>query len=256
MNCSNLVDATGWSCAPIGKNALLAHAPLTLGNDGQLASFYILNDSSNSFYLTDGHAAIMHAADHGAKINLARIRKAAQVPGLKFAKINDDGEITAQGSIAELQASLWDALRATLAITNNEKLWLPKQQQERFASKVGRTLRTRSKVEVISKPRLTGASGHQIEFPLGVRIGNQFVRAIQTIGVAENGHMDWNYIYQSFGKLNDVKKASSQNLDNRLVVIERGAPSAEFGKAVTVLSDAATVIEFNDTDEFALLIAA
>src|SRR5690606_8146367 len=116
------------------------------------------------------------------------------------------------------------------AITNNEKAWLPRTQQERFASRVRRTLQNRSEAEVITKARLTGASGHQIEFPLGIRIGNDFVRAIQTIGVAENGHMDWNFIYQSFGKLNDLKRASSENIDNRLVVIERGAPRDEFGK--------------------------
>jgi len=240
----------------MGHNALLAHAPLSLGDDGQLASFYILNDSPDTFFLTDAHAAVMHAADHGAKINKSRIQQAAKVPGLLFAQINDDGEITASGSVSDLQASLWDALRATLAITNNEKAWLPRTQQERFASRVGRTLRNRSDIGVISKPKLTGASGHQIEFPLGIKVGNEFVRAIQTVGVSENGHMDWNFIYQSFGKLNDLKKASNPDADNRLVVIERGAPRDEFGKAVTVLSEAARVIEFSDTSEFVLLAAA
>lgn len=257
MNCSSLVDATGWVCAPVGRNALLAHAPLSLGDDGQLASFYILNDSPDTFYLTDAHAAILHATDHGAKITDLRIKKVSTTPGLRFAQIGDDGEITASGPINDLQPALWDALRATLAITNNEREWLPRTQQERFASRVGRVLRRKvADDRIVSKPKLIGASGRQIEFPLGIRVGDSFVRAIQTVGTSENRGMDWAHIYQSLGKLTDLKKASHRDADNRLVVIEGGAPQEEFSRAVTVLADVARVVEFSDTVDFAELVAA
>lgn len=257
MNCSSLVDATGWVCAPVGRNALLAHAPLPLGDDGQLASFYILNDSPNTFFLTDAHAAILHAIDHGARVTIPRLKKVSATPGLRFAQIGDDGEITASGTLGDLQSALWDALRATLAITNNEREWLPRTQQERFASRVRQVLRRKvADDRIVSKPKLIGASGRQIEFPLGIRVGDSFVRAIQTVGVSESRRMDWGHIYQSLGKLTDLKKASNKNADNRLVVIEGGAPQDEFSRAVTVLSDVARVVEFSDNGDFTNLVAA
>lgn len=256
MNCSNLVEATGWVCAPTGRNAFLAYAPVSLGDDGQLASFYILNTSSDTFFLTDAHAAIMHAAEHGCKLNKARIKQVARTPGLRYAQIGEDGEITASGDLKNLKASLWDALRAMLAITNNELTWAPRIHQERFTSKVGSTLRKNPTLEILSKPRLTGASGRQIEFPLGILVGDSFVRVIQTIGITATGQLDWNYIYQSFGKLNDLKNASSRTADNRLVVIEQGADRDEFAKAVTVLSETAKVIEYSDNNKFIASVAA
>lgn len=256
MNCSNLIEATGWVCAPTGRNALVAHAPLSIGTDGQLASFYILNDSPDTFFLTDGHAAINHLLDHGARVTKSRIKKAALCPGLKHARICDDGEITASGKLDQLQMSLWDAVRATMAITNHEQEWLPRIQQERFATRVCKTLKNKLPTEVVLKPRLTGASGHSIEFPLGIKIDDSFVRAIQTIGVTEDGLMDWGYIYQTTGKLVDLKNASDPSTKNRLVVVEKGSSRNEFSKAVTILSEAAPVIEFSDTNEFAELAAA
>lgn len=256
MNCTNLVEATGWVCAPTGRNALLVHAPITLGDDGQLASFYILNDTPDTFFLTDAHAAITHAIDHGARVTKSRIKKAASCHGLRHARINDDGEITASGKVDELQMSLWDALKATLTITNNESEWLPRVQQERFATKVCKTLKLMSGKEVVIKPKFKGASGHSIEFPLGMRMSNSYIRAIQTIGVTDKGLMDWGYIYQSTGKLLDLKNASESSANNRLVVVEKGSKRDEFSKAVTILSEAARVIEFSDSANFVELAAA
>lgn len=258
MNCLKLAEATSWNCAPVGRNSFLAHAPMPLGSDGQLARFYILNDSPDSFFLTDAHAAILHAADHGSRITKPRLKKVSVTPGLHFAKISDDGEITASGSLGDLQLALWDALRATLAITNNEQEWLPRIQQDKFATRVHKTLKRRiADNRIISKPKLVGASGRQIEFPLGVVVDNgSFIRAIQTIGVSENRRMDWGYIYQSLGKLTDLKKASSIDSNNRLVIIEGGAPKDEFSRAATALSDVARVLEFSDSDMLAELVAA
>src|SRR5690625_1604198 len=92
MKCSDVINATGWSCSPLENNALLVHAPLTLGDDGQLASFYLLNDSPTTFYLTDAHAAIMHVLDHGASVTPSRLKKvASQTPSLRFAQIAERG---------------------------------------------------------------------------------------------------------------------------------------------------------------------
>jgi hypothetical protein len=258
MNCTDLVSATDWVCAPSGRNALHVHAPVSLGDDGQLASFYVLEDAPGHFFLTDAHSTILHALDHGAKPSLARLAKVAAIPGARFAALSDDGEITAEGSTAELRFALWDALRLALAISDNEKNWLPKSRHERFAAQVSKSLRLQLPVgSVVSKPRLAGISGHQIEFPLGILLpGAGGIRAVQPIGVTEDHRIDWGYVYQSYGKLADLKKATATDLNNRVVVIEKGAAREEFGRAATVLSEAARVITFEDNEQFVELLLA
>ncbi|WP_018435321.1 hypothetical protein [Paraburkholderia atlantica] len=258
MNCTDLVSATDWVCAPAGRNALHVHAPVSLGDDGQLASFYVLEDAPGHFFLTDAHSTILHALDHGAKPSPTRIEKVSAIPGARFARLSEDGEITATGSTAELRFALWDALRLALAISDNERNWLPKTRHERFAAQVAKTLRSRLPLgSVVSKPRLAGISGHQIEFPLGVLLpGSRGIRAVQPIGITEDHRIDWGYVYQSYGKLADLKKASAADIDNRVVVIERGAAKDEFGKAATVLSEAARVLTFDDNETFAELLLA
>jgi hypothetical protein len=252
MNCHSFSANTNWNCMPSGQNSMLVHAPITLGNDGQQASFYVMEDAPGHFYLTDAHATILHAIDHGARPSDARIQKIAATPGARHARISKDGEITAEGSTTELRMALWDALRLALAISDNEIAWLPKTRQERFATQVAKTLKAKLPLgSVISKPKLTGVSGHQIEFPLGVLLPNGDVRAVQPIGVSDDHRVDWGYIYQSYGKLIDLKKASAKCYSNRIVVMEEGAPNDEFGRAVTVLSEAAKVLTFRENRSFA-----
>ncbi|WP_060280682.1 hypothetical protein [Burkholderia ubonensis] len=258
MNCTDLVKATDWVCAPVGCNTLHVHAPISLGNDGQLASFYVMEDAPGHFYLTDAHSTILHAIDHGAKPSPTRLEKVASTPGAKFATLSKDGEITAAGTAADLRFALWDALRLAVAISDNEVNWLPKTRHERFAAQVARTLRTKLPPgSVLSKPRLTGVSGHQIEFPLGVVLPDDGgIRVVQPIGVSDDKRIDWGYIYQSYGKLADLKKATAQAVHNRVVVMEQGASADEFGRAATVLSEAARVLSYEDDKEFADLLMA
>lgn len=236
---------------PTGSNSMLVHAPISLGLDGQLASFYIMEDEPGHFYLTDAHATILHAIDHGSRPSDARIQKIASTPGARFARISKDGEITAEGDTSELRMALWDALRLALAISDKEVEWVPKTRQERFTSQVAKILKAKLPVgSVISKPKLAGVSGHQIEFPLGVVLPNGGIRAVQPIGVSDDRRVDWGYIYQSYGKLVDLKKATSPHFNNRIVVMEEGASEEEFGRAVTVLSEAARVLMFHDNRSF------
>ncbi|WP_258180843.1 hypothetical protein [Burkholderia multivorans] len=229
------------------------HAPVSLGLDGQLASFYVMEDRPGHFFLTDAQGTISHAIDHGAKITPARLKKISEIPGARHARLGEDGEITASGENTWFRYALWDALRLALAISDNEIAWLPRSRHERFAAQVAKNLRADlPKGSVVSKPRLVGVSGHQIEFPIGIvtkDAGNIVV--VQPIGVSEDSRVDWGYIYQSYGKLVDLKKATPKDIHNRVVVMEPGAPQDEFGRAATVLSEAARVITFENRARFA-----
>lgn len=253
MNCNLLAKATQWACAPAGSNAILAHAPITIGNDGQHVSFYVMEDTPGHFYLTDAHSTIQHAIDHGAKPTVARLQKVAKTPGALYAKLAQDGEITAEADASSLNFALWDALRLAMAISDNEAAWVPKTRQERFAAQVAKTLRAKLPANtVVTKPRLPGVSGHQIEFPLGILLPNGGgICAIQPVGVSDDHRVDWGHVYQSFGKLSDLKRASAEGFPNRVVVMEVGASNEEFGRATTVLSEAARVLLFEDSRDFA-----
>lgn len=243
MNHQTLTAATQWHCTPAGHNAMLAYAPITLGADGQQASFYVLESWPGQFYLTDAHASVEHALSHGAKITPARLKKIAVTPGAHRASLSDDGEITAEGSVQHLSSALWDALRLSLAISNQEDAWQPHTKQERFAQHLAQALKAHlPKGSLISKPRLHGISGHVIEFPLGLLLPQGGIRAVQPIGVSEQQSLDWGYIYQSYGKLMDLKKASADDFHNRIVVIEAGANPEELGRASTVLAEVAPVL--------------
>ncbi|GDY37726.1 DUF1828 domain-containing protein [Acidovorax sp. NB1] len=252
MNCQQLATYTNWDCAPAGLNSMLVHAPLTLGEDGQHVSFYVMQDAPGRFFLTDAHNTIAHALDHGARATVARLKAISETPGAQRAKLSQDGEITAEGDASDLKLALWDALRLAVAISNNEVAWLPKTRQERFATLVAKTLRARlPSGSVVTKPKMLGISGHQIEFPIGVLLPGGGIRAVQPIGASEDHKVDWGYVYQSYGKLSDLKKASAEGHSNRVVVMERGASNDEFGKAATVLSEAARVVLYEDDMAFA-----
>lgn len=165
MNCNLLAEATKWACAPAGRNAILAHAPITLGKDGQHISFYVMEDSPGHFYLTDAHSTIQHAMDHGAKPTVARLQKIANAPGALYAKLTQDGEVTAEADSTTLNFALWDALRLAMAISDNEIAWVPKPGRRDLHSSC-KTLRAKLPTgSVVAKPRLQGVSGHQIDFP-------------------------------------------------------------------------------------------
>lgn len=253
MNCTTLAQATQWECSPAGHNAMVVHAPVTLGQDGQHATFYVLEDSPGHFFLTDAHGTIQHAMDHGAKPTVARLSKVSMTPGAMFAKLSKDGEITAEGDSSVLKNALWDALRLALAISAQEVAWLPKTRQERFATQVANTLRSKLPAgSVLFKPKLQGLSGHQIEFPLGVLLPKGGgICAVQPVGVSDDHRVDWGHVYQSFGKLSDLKRASSKESINRVVVMETGASNEEFGRATTVLSEAARVLMYENSGRFA-----
>lgn len=250
MNCQSFYTATHWDCTPAGINTLQVYAPITLGNDGQHVSFYVMEDRPGHFYLTDAHNTILHAMSHGAKPTPSRLKKIAGVPGARSAQLNADGEIVAEGYTQDLKMALWDALRLALAISNQETEWQPKTRQDSFAAIVAKTLRTTLPADrVLLKPKLLGASGHQMEFPLGIVLPTGNIRAVQPIGVTEDNGVDWSYIYQSAGKLSDLQKASADDFNNRVVIMEQGAANDEFSRAMTMLAPVSRIVIYNASNQ-------
>jgi hypothetical protein len=242
MNCELLARSTGWECISVGVNALQLHAPLTLGDDGELASFLLLEDAPGTFFLTDAHATAEHAVAHGVRLTPARLQSLRRTPGTRHATISDEWEITASGRAEDLRAALWDALKIAMALSGKEREWQPSSRQERFATKVQKALIQQLGERLILKYRVLGSSGHQLEFPLGIATAD-FVRAVQPVGLMDDGRPDWSFVYQCFGKFGDLAQVSAPEADNRLVIVEAGN-GPDWEQAVSLLSGNARVIQY------------
>jgi len=243
MNCQSLTSLTSWRCKVAGRNSIQAISPFTLGKDGLHASFYVMQEDNDRFFITDAHQAVLHAAEMGISFSDARCRKIAATPGVRFAGISGDGEISATADAGTLRFALWDAVKLALAVSNREEEWLPRTNQERFATQVRKFLEARiDRAHITNKPVIVGASGHNVEFPFGIVAHSRTLRYVQPIALSDTGRLDWGFVYQTFGKFSDIKHVSEANLRNRIVLIESGATPDEHGKAATLLAEAAEVL--------------
>jgi len=238
---SHFLEASGWTVRPAGERAIRAVAPMTLGLDGQHAAFFIAYPDDATFFLTDAAETAMHAATYGIELPAKRIELLNQTPGVSLARFDDSGAIVARGPIEQLQEALWDAVKLAMALSFSSVKWMPKFSRLRFRAQVGRTL-----AEAIGQPRVVkgartkGSSGHAADFAFGVRAEqSSALTFIEPIALKAGKKMDWTQVYQTHGKMSDVKMADARNA--RLVILEDGASAEEFKKAVTILEQSATV---------------
>ena len=119
--------------------------------------------------------------------------------------------------------------------------WMPKFSRLRFRAQVGRTL-----AEAVGANRMVkgakaqGSSGHTADFAFAVRSATSTsMTYIEPIALKAGRKVDWTQVYQTHGKMSDVKMADARNA--RLVILEDGATAEEFKKAVAILEQSAAV---------------
>ncbi|OZI33040.1 DUF1828 domain-containing protein [Bordetella genomosp. 1] len=252
---TQFLEASGWTVRAAGEGAIRAIAPMTLGLDGQHAAFYIAYPGDATFHLTDAAETAMHAATYGIELPAKRIELLNQTPGVSLAHFDESGAIVASGPIDQLQEALWDAVKLAMALSFSCAKWMPKFSRLRFRAQVGRTL-----VEALGMPRIVkgartrGSSGHAADFAFGVRAEqSNALTFIEPIALKAGKKVDWTQVYQTHGKMSDVKMADARNA--RLVILEDGASAEEFKKAVAILEQSATVRTLNKTRDWPALFA-
>ena len=88
---------------------------------------------------------------------------------------------------------------------------------------------------MVKGARAKGSSGHTADFAYAVRAaGSTALTYIEPIALKAGKKMDWTQVYQTHGKMSDVKMADARN--SRMVILEDGASAEEFKKAVAILS--------------------
>lgn len=253
MNIELMTKLTQWEFRPCGANCLLAIAPVTLGEDGQHASFYVTEPADGQFALTDLGETAMHASSFGVELSAARLSALNATCGVRHASIRKDGAIYAEGNSNGLQAALWDALKLAMSLIFNLPKWSPKLDQMRFRALVEQVLlQTFGDDRLVRGIKATGISGHTVEFPFGFKVDDATLCYVEPIALID-GKIDWGHVYQAHGKFSDVKLADDGSA--RLAIFEDGAAGIEFGRAATLLSQTTsiqTLTQFRDNSSIVL----
>lgn len=244
MNCSKIELLTRWTCAPSGIGSVRAVSPIPMADGGQIA-FYIAQPTESTFYLTDACETAIYADQLGLGLNKKKLETLNRTPGIALAQFDlNDWSIEATGQIGDLPAALWDSVKLALAMSFKSEAWRPKFDQAKFQALVINELEAQLGADrVIRQVRVQGASGHTIEFPVGIRSQESGLIYVQPVAL-DDTKVNWPSIYEFHGKLFDVKLASE--IDNRLAIIETGAAELEFGRAANFLANAANVLTLND----------
>ncbi|CPM09271.1 Uncharacterised protein [Bordetella pertussis] len=93
---------------------------------------------------------------------------------------------------------------------------------------------------MVKGAKAQGSSGHTADFAFAVRSATSTsMTYIEPIALKAGRKVDWTQVYQTHGKMSDVKMADARNA--RLVILEDGATAEEFKKAVAILEQSAAV---------------
>lgn len=231
----------GFSCRDLGGETLRVWSPFTYSGDGERVGFYV--EKANSGYrITDACEAMMNATALGAHITESRMESVRRAVGYKT-NVSDDGEISTMVSEEDVGSGMAAVLNAALAVSHLKSEWKPRFRSETFLQNVESVLKKSFEQRLLRKVTITGASGHQLELPLGVQNGDA-ITYVQPIAATEENTMDWKRVYEAWGKMSDIKN-SKNGYAQRLVVLEESANDSEMKTAMSILLDSASVVRYS-----------
>ncbi|MFA5058972.1 MAG: DUF1828 domain-containing protein, partial [Opitutaceae bacterium] len=215
MNCANLLENLGYACAPRDNGALRLWSPFTF-DDGEHLGVFVEPSGQGLWLVTDHADALIHASALGANLSKSRLdRMRNRLGGVQ---LSEGGALSLVSHQEDLPNAVTAVLNAAIAISHAERGWLPKTQEERFNTLLGKELDSVAGSRLLKKVAVTGVSGHQIEFPFAVddpETGRQY---IQTVAHGDE-RLDWGDVYKAGGKMLDLKSAGAED-NQRIVVVE------------------------------------
>lgn len=245
MNCANLLENLGYVCAPRNNGALRLWSPFTFG-DGEHLGVFLEPSGQGQWLVTDHADALMHASALGANITKARLdRVRNRLGGVQLSEGGALSLVTGQDGLPNAVTAV---LNAAIVISLAERDWLPKTQEERFNSLLGKELETVAGTRLRRKVAVTGVSGHQIEFPFVVDDPESGAQYIQTVAHGDE-RLDWGDVYKAGGKMLDLKSAGADD-SQRIVIVEDQPGDEELGKAVTLLGYTAMVLLYSHREQW------
>lgn len=245
MNCTNLLENLGFTCAPRNGGALRLWSPFTF-DDGDHLGLFLEPLDGNQWLVTDHADTMMHVSAMGAKLTKPRLDSIRnRFPGIE---LTDGGALRTTTSEADLSFKVTSLLGSAMAISHAMPRWLPKMSEERFIQAVGRELQSVAGERLQRGVTVQGVSGHQLEIPFVIDLPNTGRHYIQPVASGDD-HVDWNNVYRAGGKMLDLKSAGADD-HQRIVVIEDMPDDAELGKAITFLSVTTSVLLFSHRSQW------
>ena len=101
----------------------------------------------------------------------------------------------------------------------------------------------------MQKVSVRGASGHQLELPIAVKLERELVY-VQPVALDDDAKVDWRNVYLAYGRMLDLKNAAPEE-SSRLVVVEDAANDPEMKNAVRLLTEASSLVMFSRLAEWA-----
>ncbi len=242
MNCQSLIANMGFNCQPLSVDTLRIWSPFTYGSDGEVVGLYV-ESYTGGFRITDNAESLMHASSMGIKISKQRIEALRRASGTSV-QISDGGEISMIVDEDHIGDGVASVLNAAMAVSHFETVWAPRNKSESFIKIVGDTLEEKLGNKLLRKVSVVGASGHQLELPIAIKVGHS-LSYIQPIAANDDLLVDWNNVYTAFGKMMDLKNAGADS-SARIVVIEDASNDPEISKAVTMLAMCASVVKYSN----------
>lgn len=247
MNCENLLHTLGFECAEVANGALRLWSPFMF-EDGEHLGLYLEPDGANRWVVTDYADTLMHASARGARLTKNRLDKIQRHCPPRVL-LTSDGALMAKAEQDTLPEAITSVLSVAIAISHEERRWVPKVDGERFTNQVGRELDRVVGQYLLRHVQVRGASGHQLEFPFAVTLPDSPRQYIQPIA-SSSGKIDWASVYKAGGKMLDLRTAADTHENQRVVIIEDLPEDKEVGKAATYLSSTATVLRFSRREQW------
>lgn len=252
MSCDLLQRQWGYTCEPVTDGVIYAESPFLLVGDGSHLGAYIQDIGGNKVRLSDNADTIFNAMTYGVQLRQGALRSLQSIAQSRGLDLGENGELFAvcpQQEVGEYFARFLEA-----AFMFGEFLHAKRPEPKSgFEQQVGRILAAKYGKRLTRNKAVTGASGHELQFPFCLDSGRSEQQFIQPIAVKADGTVNWKSVYQATGKFLDLKNNDIPGA--RVVVLEPAFIAEATQQAELVLQNAAKVIEFSGDDHLVAALA-
>lgn len=228
----------GFTCQQVNPATVFVQTPLALAFDGQAIGFYVQQFPDGKLRLSDNADTLFAAQVHGIPL-VKKTKQIDKIAEQSCITLSDDGELCVICENADLHfyaARMTEAADKIGALLQDAK---PKQTN-RFELQVLEILKPAFGRMVKRNAKIVGASGHTLTFPFMLNLS--VPRIISTVGCDDDGKPHWPSVYQTVGKMMDVKNAGHQS--KRIVIMEQGS-DGDMRQAEAILAEASSIIKLN-----------
>ncbi|MEK6788607.1 MAG: DUF1828 domain-containing protein [Pseudomonadota bacterium] len=250
-HCENVLAELAFRCHAMSNDVLYVESPFAYGFDGQLIGGYMIRKHGDQVKITDNADLMFQAMVNGVAPHKATAQKVRRIVERQGLELSPEGEIFAFAKEADIPALMARLFEASIRSVDVLGAAITKDVSK-FEKVVSKRLRIVYGRRVRANHQETGASGHQLRFPLAILAQDGCASAlIQTIS-SFDGVPHWASVYNTAGKMLDLKQANADV--QRFSVIEP-ANSESLAQAKKVLSQSTTVLLFSPELELPLLAA-